>query len=318
MGFVAITVTLLAIAPKRDANFVFVETSNTTGWTNNGVAWLVGLLSTTYSMLGYDAATHLSEELPSPRRNVPYAMVGSVLVNGCMGFVYCVVLLYSLPDLESVLASATGFPFMQIFLDNTQSTAGASVMSLIPCLIAVAANAAGLTSTSRTFWSLARDNATPKSKYFTHVDQKLHVPVRMIILVSIIEVLLGLLYLQSTTAFNAVLSMAILGMYLSYALPIIYMLLFGRKNGMHPPGPFGLGRYGPYLNVMALIWLVVAIIFGSFPSFYPVTPVNMNYSTVVLAGWIVFGAVYYVISGRHTYIGPMIELDGVARTITRD
>lgn len=217
-------------------------------------------------MLGYDAATHLSEELPDPKRKVPIAMVGSVVINGFLGFIWCIVLLFCLGDPTIVLSSPTGFPFMQIFYDVTHSPAGASVMSLIVSLIAVAANAAGLTSTSRTFWALARDNAMPKAGYFSHVDTKLHVPVRMIVLISILQFLLGFIYLGSTTAFNAVLSMAILGMYLSYLLPIVYMLLYGRKISAdgaptHIPGPFKLGKAGIYINILALCWLVLAMFF---------------------------------------------------------
>lgn len=216
-------------------------------------------------MLGYDAATHLSEELPDPKRKVPIAMVGSVVINGIIGFVWCLALLFSLGDLEQVLSSPTGFPFMQIFLDATKSPAAATVMSLIVSLIAVAANAAGLTSTSRTFWALARDNATPKASYFAHVDSKLHVPVRMIVLISILQFLLGFIYIGNTTAFNAVLSMAILGMYLSYLLPIVYMLLFGRGSGDHQPGPFSLGKLGPLVNLVAISWLVLAMFFRCVP-----------------------------------------------------
>lgn len=249
------------MAPKRDPHFVFVETFNASGWENNGVAWLIGLLSTTYSMLGYDAATHLSEELPEPKKKVPIAMVGSVVVNGIIGFAYCLMLLFSLGDLDTILSTPLGFPFMQIFLDTTKSPAGATVMSLIISLIAVAANAAGLTSTSRTSWALARDNATPKAAWFAHVDPKLLIPVRMVICISVLEFLLGFIYIGNTTAFNAVLSMAILGMYLSYLLPIIYMFFFGRKTGAHVPGPFRLGRYGPIINVLAMLWLVLAMFF---------------------------------------------------------
>lgn len=43
----------------------------------------------------------------------------------------------------------------------------------------------------------------------------------------------------------------------------------------------------------------------------------MNYSTVVLAGWVFFGTIYYVISGRHRYSGPMIEMDGVSGTVRK-
>jgi len=56
---------------------------------------------------------------------------------------------------------------------------------------------------------------------------------------------------------------------------------------------------------------------STWPNFYPVTAVNMNYSTVVLAGWVAFGAIYYVFRGRHKYVGPLIELDGVTRVISK-
>lgn len=56
---------------------------------------------------------------------------------------------------------------------------------------------------------------------------------------------------------------------------------------------------------------------STWPNFYPVTAVNMNYSTVVLAGWVFFGVVYYVFSGRKRYSGPLIELDGVSGTVRK-
>lgn len=277
-------------------------------------------------ILSYDAAVHLAEEMPNPARDVPLAMVGSVLINGVIALIYCVVLLFCLGDLESLLSSATGFPFMQLFLNTTRSDAGATVMTLIICLIAVAANAAALTSTSRTVWSFARDNAMPGSHYFAHVDSRFHVPVRMIVLVSVLQMLLGFIYLGNSTAFNAVLSMAILGLYLSYVLPIIYMLLYGRR-GKFDFGTFKLGKIGgPATNIAAILWLVFAMIFrlvstpslafatniaiSTFPNFEPVTAVNMNYSTVVLGGWMVFGGIYYLGFGRKRYRGPVFNVHG--------
>ncbi|KIX09497.1 uncharacterized protein Z518_00577 [Rhinocladiella mackenziei CBS 650.93] len=188
--------------------------------------------------------------------------------------------------------SPTGFPFMQLYLNVTDSTVGATILSLIICLIATAANAAGLTSTSRTFWAFARDESVPFSKYFAHVHDGLKVPVRMIVLVSVLQALLGFIYLGNTTAFNAILSMAIIGMYLSYILPIVYMLLCGRPRlSTSEYGPFKLGRIsGMLINIFAIMWLVFAMVFSTFPNFQPVTPQNMNYSTVVLAGWIGGGA----------------------------
>lgn len=195
----------------------------------------------------YDAACHLAEEMPNPSRNVPISMLGSVLVNGIMGFAYCLMLLFSIGDLETLLTTSTGFPFMQLFLNVTQSSAGATVLTLTICLVATAANAAGLTSTSRTYQALAGDSTVPKSSYFSHVHPTLKVPVRAVILITILQAQKGFIYLGNTTAFNAILSMAILGMYLSYLLSGTYMLLFGRaitsetKKTNHVFGPFQLG-----------------------------------------------------------------------------
>jgi choline transport protein len=311
VGFVVILIVLGAMAPKHSAHYVFVEVSNSSGWQSDGVAWLVGLLSSVYPFLGYDAAAHMAEEMPQPSRNVPIAMIGSVVVNGVIGFGYCVMLLFSLGDLTSLLESPTGFPFMQLYLNVTKSPAGATILSLIICLIATAANAAGLTSTSRTFWAFARDDAAPFSSYFSHVHPRLKVPVRMIVLVSVLQALLGFIYLGNTTAFNAVLSMAIIGMYLSYLLPIVYMALFGRsKLSKAEYGPFRLGKTAGLLtNLVAAVWLIFAMVFSTFPNFMPVSAQNMNYSTVVLAGWVGGGALYFFLSGRRSYRGPVVEGD---------
>lgn len=234
-------------------------------------------------------------------------MVGSVVVNGLMGLAYVIVLLFSTGPLESLLASPTGFPFMQIYLDVTKSRAGATVMSVLVILIAIAATVAGVTSTSRTLWAFARDKATPFDHYLSFVNKKHQIPVRAVVLVTILQMLLGLIYLGNTTAFNAVLSMAVIGMYLSYALPIGYMLFHGRRI-LHPSeyGQFKLGRLGPILNVISLLWMAVVVVFSTFPTAMPVTAENMNYSIVVFSGWTLFGVVYYYTFGKAKYKVPVI------------
>lgn len=71
MGFVAILVVLSVMSEKNSASFVFTEVYNETGWSSDGVAWLVGLISTVYPFFGYDAACHLAEELPDAARTCP-------------------------------------------------------------------------------------------------------------------------------------------------------------------------------------------------------------------------------------------------------
>ncbi|KPM38496.1 hypothetical protein AK830_g8056 [Neonectria ditissima] len=310
VAFVGIIITIGVMAPKNTSSFVFTEFVNSSGWKSDGISWLVGMQSAVYPFLGYDAACHLAEELPHAARNVPLAMVGSVVVNGVIGFVYCIILLYCSSSLDSLLQSRTGFPFMQIFLDATQSRAAATIMSLMPVLIATAATVAGVASTSRTLWAFARDRATPFDRFFSAVNPKLQVPVNAVALVLVLQVLLGLIYLGNATAFNAILSMAIIGLYLSYFLPIFYMTFYGRSTLKKSEyGPFRLpGFVGVVANVVGMVWMIVVIVFSTFPISLPVTPQNMNYSVVVLAGWATFGAVYYYWMGKNKYEVPLTDL----------
>lgn len=242
-----------------------------------------------------------------PRRNVPIAILGSVVVNDILGFAYCLILLFSLRDLNTLLSSPTGFPFMQLFENTTKSVAGGTILSLVVSLVAVAANAAVLTSTSRTAWAFARDKANPFDAYFAHVSKGQQISVRMVILVSVLQALLGLLYLGITTAFNAVLSMSILGMYASYLLPIVFMLVqrYRRDPASVPCGVFRLGHVGGLItNVASVLGLVFAMVFSTFPSYEPVDKMRMNNSVVVMSAWLVFGVVYYYAGGNGRCVEP--------------
>ncbi|KAJ4252429.1 hypothetical protein NW762_011030 [Fusarium torreyae] len=179
-------------------------------------------------------------------------------------------------------------------------------MAAMPIFIAVAASLAAMTSVSRTLWAFARDEATPFDKHLSKVDHNLKVPTNAIITVCIFQALLGLIYLGSPAAFNAVLSMAIVGMYLSYILPIAYMALYGRKDTpADKHGHFNLGKYvGPIFNWISMLWIILIIIFSTFPIELPVTAQNMNYAAVVMFAWILFGALYYATTGKNKFKVP--------------
>ena len=193
---------------------------------------------------------------------------------------------------------------MQIFENTTKSMAGGTILSLLVSLVAAAANAAGLTSTSRTAWAFARDKAVPFDTYFAHVNRGQQIPARLVVFISILKTLLRLLYLGSTTASNAVLSMSILGMYTSYLLPIIFMLVQRCRDPTSiPRGVFRLDHIGGYItNIASVFCLIFAIIFSTFPNYEPVNARNMNCSVVVMSGWLVSGVVYYYTGGNHQYV----------------
>jgi len=67
-----------------------------------------------------------------------------------------------------------------------------------------------------------------------------------------------------------------------------------------------LGKFGALINILAILWGVLAIIFSAFPIYEPVTAINMNYSIVVFGGWIGGGVIYYLVRQRKSYNGPVV------------
>ena len=78
---VVISITILATSDKKDAHYVFAEYANETGW-SDGVAWILGLLQSALSLIGFDAALHMTEEMPKPSEDAPRAIMYSICVGG--------------------------------------------------------------------------------------------------------------------------------------------------------------------------------------------------------------------------------------------
>lgn len=72
-------ITLLACASPnyQSAQDVFTDMTNSTGWPNDGFAFVLCLLNALYGYLGVDCGAHLCEEIPNPTANVPKVIVGT-------------------------------------------------------------------------------------------------------------------------------------------------------------------------------------------------------------------------------------------------
>jgi choline transport protein len=154
-------------------------------------------------------------------------------------------------------------------------------------------------------------------------------PVRCIILSIVVSVLLSLINIGSSTAFNDVVALVTSGYYSSY-LMATGLLLYRRCTGaIQVPGDDeprnelinNVGRrlvWGPWripgvlgiaINAFSCIYLTVALFWSFWPSFNPVTAENMNYNVLIIGGVIIGAVVYYVVRGRHEYTGPVVETD---------
>lgn len=108
---------------------------------------------------------------------------------------------------------------------------------------------------------------------------------------------LGLINLGSTSAFTAFVSVGVMALAVSYAIPITISLYHGRHEVTK--ARWNCGKVvGPVVNVVALIWIAFEVVLFSMPTVLPVTSVSMNYAIVVLCGFLGVAAVWYGVHAR--------------------
>ena len=99
----------------------------------------------------------MSEETHQAPINIPRAMIWAVIINGVAAFAYIVTILYSITDVDTVLATPTGYPIIEVFLEATNNPRAATAMMCSVILIFSMALFGITASTGRLVWAFARD-----------------------------------------------------------------------------------------------------------------------------------------------------------------
>ncbi|KAG7432151.1 Choline transport protein [Fusarium oxysporum f. sp. raphani] len=229
--------------------------------------------------------------------------------TGC-GFLFILVILFCLTDPATILASNTGMPIVELFLQSTKSRAAATILALMLSVCFINGTSASITSASRLLYAMARDKGIICHNYFAHIEPKLDVPVRTITLCFIFNVLFGLLYLGPAVAFSAYIASCTIFLNVSYAGPVVALLIRGRGilkeyQTRKTPARMGL-RTGAVVNVIASVFVIVITIFFCFPTALPVSANTMNYVSAVVGVFYLLLALYWMVYGK-TFEGPNFE-----------
>jgi choline transport protein len=196
-------VTVPAVAPTHQpAKFVFANFVNNTGWKENGIAFIVGLINTNYAFACLDCATHMAEEVARPEKMIPIAIMGTVAIGFVTAWFYSVSLFFSMNNLQDLFSTSTGVPILELFRQALESRAGAVVLEVLIIATGFGCLIASHTWQSRLCWSFARDRGLPASRFLARVRPALDVPLNAHFVSCFIVAFLGLLYLGSSTAFN--------------------------------------------------------------------------------------------------------------------
>ncbi|KAI1737974.1 amino acid/polyamine transporter I [Xylaria scruposa] len=318
-GVTALAIAVLAKAPTHQpASFVFgylndgTGVDGTPGWSERASpAYLVvcGSLLAQYTLTGFDASAHLSEETRRAAWSAPIGVVSSVGFSAIFGLLVLLSLLFSIQDFEATISSIYGQPVLQILIDVFGEDGALVLFSLI-ILCVWHCGLFSMTSNSRMMFAFARDGGI--HPFFHRVDDRFRSPVRAVWLAATLSFILALPSLGSSVAFAAATSIATIGLYISYGIPILLGLIWHREF-VAMKGPFNLGAFSRIIAFIAVAWIITITVVFVLPTANPVTSQTLNY-TVVAVGIIAIGATgAWILWARKWFTGPAAEVTEAMR-----
>ena len=296
----------------------FSVVTNSAGIPVNGSTFLAAMFMSLFVIYGFDTASTLAEETKDPRRNAPKAVLYSVIGAFVIGGVFLLGTLVAIPHLGSAVKNGIGpAQIIEANFPHGFATLYLLVVSaaiFVYCLSIMAA-------TIRLCFGMARDNQLPFSKPLAKVAPKLHTPPWTCIVVALIA---AIPFIQFSGA--GIVAIAATGMiYLSYFLGNIVIMRARMRGWPKTSAPFRLGRWGPVVNIIGLIYGLAMLINFAWPR--PASNPKPNQTAGLLSfGWswldgipilwtvvvviALIGLVYFLVAGRNKQVAPVIAPAG--------
>jgi amino acid transporter len=319
---VAVIVLLLVLVPSHHASFsyVFGHRSYGIGGFSHGMYWFyilpLGFLLTMYTITGYDASAHVSEETHGADESAPKGVWRSVFYSAVIGWILLLALTFAVQQKDVKTISAAGFPVLSI-LTTALSSAAAKAVILISTIGQLFCGMACVTSASRMTFAFSRDGAIPGHRLWRRLGAN-GTPSFAVLFVCLFALLITIpAYFPNSlgypVAFFAVTSIAVIGLYIAYTIPVF---LRWRKGDDFSPGPWTLGAKYKWINPIAFIWVALCVIIFCLPTsqagVYFKTGFSwssVNYAPIVTIAVMVAVSLWYLISARRTFTGPVSTLE---------
>ena len=256
---------------------------------------VLALLQAQWTYTGYDASAHVAEETVMARLNSAWGVFLSVAVSAVVGYVLLMILTWCIPGGDVATTAKDPYPALQIAYGNLAPALGHLVAIIIGGAMWLC-GLASITSMARMWYAFARDDGMPGARVLKRVHPALRTPVWSIVITSALAVLITVY----AAAFTVVTSISTIALYLAYAIPV-YLNWRNRRRGSGEyttpdTAPWNLGRFGPAINVVALVWVAFITLIFALP------PNELVLWTMLLLGAVL--AVYWAGSARRRFIGP--------------
>ena len=322
---VAIIVVILYAAPHshshQSAGFLFGSTgyhafAGLSGFKAPLYVLMLGLLVAQYTFTGYDASAHVTEETHDAAVAGPKGIVSSIWVSWIAGFILLVGVSIGIPHFvhgATVTIAGTkytsyaqfsgGVPWANIFVYQAGKVLG-ELLVLIVIGAQFFCGIASITANSRMIYAFSRDGAVPGSSFWHKVSRRSHVPVHSAWFGAVGACILTLPAWWNSAAYGAVTSIAVIGLYVAYLIPVFLRRI---NPTAFKPGPWVLGKWGPLFGWVAIVWVLFICVLFCLPTYSPINRDTFNYTPVAVVAVIGFAGLYYAISARKWFKGPKIQ-----------
>ena len=335
---VVIIAGVLFIAPtnKRGIGGAFDEApAGLTGWTGGFMVtaylFALGLLLAQYTITGFDASAHVSEETKGARTEAPKAIVRSIYISAIAALILNLSMIAALPkkkDVDGYVAIAFGggddaflVNAAPRLISSAVGTGAAKLLIFIAIVGQFFCGLASVTANSRMIYAFSRDGALPGSRFWHKINPKTRTPTNSVWLGVTLSASVGTLSLYQkggfSTAFFAFTGICVIGLYISYAIPIYLRL----TNPTFEVGPWNLKGKHKLVGWTALVWiafisiLFIAPLFWPFwgfwndsneysPGYFKQNNFNFTGPLILLAAIFVMG--YWKFSGKKWFTGPKV------------
>jgi amino acid transporter len=333
-----IIVLILIFVPDQHQSFsyVFTERFNNSGYsggsTSSASYWFFvipfGFLLTQYTITGFDASAHLSEETESASKGAAKGLWRSIFYSAVGGYILLLCFVFAIPNdaegnPDNVGVGGAISPVQYLFV-HAMNDNWASVILFISAAAQLFCATSCMTSASRMLFAFSRDGAVPGSKRWSTLTKN-RVPANGVVAIAVIAAIVTLPALVEVNlgtaeapfivpvAFYAVTSIAALGLYLSFAIPIYLRWKHGDRFQV---GSWNNGSKYKWMNLVAVAEIIIVSLYLMMPSVAFGNPFNedfswkfVNYSPIVLIGSLVVLAVWWQVSARKWFTGPKHNID---------
>ncbi|KZF23682.1 amino acid transporter [Xylona heveae TC161] len=273
----------------------------------DGIAVLMSFISVIWTMSGYDAPFHLSEECSNANVASPRAIVMTSGIGGLMGWFLQIVVAYTVVDIDAAISSDLGQPFAA-YLQQVlpQKTATALLALTIICGFSMGQGC--MVAASRVTFAYARDGCFPFSRFWSKVNKLTQTPVNAVWFNTSIGICMLFLIFGGSVAIGALFSVGAIAAFVAFTIPIFIKVFF--VGTRFRKGPWNLGRFSQPIGACACAFVSLMVPILCLPEYTGSanSPSLMNWTCLVYGAPMLIISIWWVVDAHKWFHGPKVNI----------